>query len=152
LEPESALSLRVAIVDDHPMAREWTRASLQAAERIEVVGVAETGAAGLRLVAEEHPDVLVLDVHLPDISGIEVARRVRTAMPEVEIVVITGFVDSAYAQALLQLGARGYLTKSASAEEIVQAVCEAAEGRTVVRSDAARSAAEARDPAQTLTA
>ena len=133
------------------MAREWTRASLQSADGIEVIGVAETGAAGLHLVADHNPDVLVLDVHLPDISGIEIARRVRAAMPKIEIVVITGFDDSSYAQALLQLGVRGYLTKSASADEIVQAVREAAAGRTIVRSDAARSAAEAKDPAQTLT-
>jgi DNA-binding NarL/FixJ family response regulator len=151
-QPASQLPLRVAIVDDHPMAREWTRASLQSADGIEVIGVAETGAAGLHLVADHDPDVLVLDVHLPDISGIEIARRVRAAMPQIEIVVITGFDDSSYAQALLQLGVRGYLTKSASADEIVQAVREAAAGRTIVRSDAARSAAEAKDPAQTLTA
>jgi DNA-binding NarL/FixJ family response regulator len=144
--------LRVAIVDDHPMAREWTRASLQATDGIDVVGVAETGAAGLLLVADCLPDVLVLDVHLPDMSGIEVARRVRAAMPHIEVVVVTGFDDSAYAQALLQLGVRGYLTKSASAEEIVHAVREAAAGRTIVRSDAARSAAEAKDPALSLNA
>jgi DNA-binding NarL/FixJ family response regulator len=130
------------------MAREWTRASLQAADGIEIVGVAETGAAGLHLVADNEPDVLVLDVHLPDISGIEVARRVRAAMPHVDIVVVTGFDDSSYAQALLQLGVRGYLTKSASAEEIVHAVREAAAGGTIVHSDAARAAS---DSQQTLS-
>jgi DNA-binding NarL/FixJ family response regulator len=132
--------LRVVVVDDHPMAREWTRASLDEAEGITVIGVAETGAAGLHLVADNEPDVLVLDVHLPDMSGIEIARRVRAALPDIAIVVITGFDDRSYAQALLQLGVRGYLTKSASADEIVNAVREAAAGRTTVRSDAARPA------------
>jgi DNA-binding NarL/FixJ family response regulator len=137
--PSTQDSLRVVVVDDHPMAREWTRASLEEAEGISVVGVAETGAAGLHLVADRGPDVLVLDIHLPDMSGIEIARRVRAALPQVQIVVITGFDDTSYVQALLQLGVRAYLTKSASAAEIVQAVREAAAGRTTVRSDAARS-------------
>jgi DNA-binding NarL/FixJ family response regulator len=141
-------SLRVVVVDDHPMARDWTRASLEEAEGISVVGVAETGAAGLHLVADRGPDVLVLDIHLPDMSGIEIARRVRAALPHVQIVVVTGFDDTSYLQALLQLGVRAYLTKSASAAEIVQAVREAAAGRTTVRSDAARSLT---DPGQALS-
>jgi len=134
--------LRVVVVDDHPMAREWTCASLREAPGIEVVGAGGTAAEGLHLVADREPVVLVLDIHLPDMSGIEVARRVRAAVPQVEIVVITGFDDTSYVQALLQLGVRGYLTKSASADEIVQAVREAAAGRTTVRSDAARTVAE----------
>jgi DNA-binding NarL/FixJ family response regulator len=127
------------VVDDHPMAREWTRVSLEEADGITVIGVAADGVAGLRLIADEMPDVVVLDVHLPDISGVEITRRVRAALPELGIVIVTGFDDPAYAKALLQLGVRGYLTKSASAGEIVHAVREAAEGRTVILSDAART-------------
>src|SRR5262245_9523628 len=114
--------VRVVVVDDHPMAREWTRASIDEAEGMTVDGVAEDGASGLHLIADSHPEVVVLDVHLPDISGVEVARRVRTALPDIGIVVVTGFDDPTYAQALLQLGVRGYVTKSASADEIVHAV------------------------------
>jgi DNA-binding NarL/FixJ family response regulator len=131
--------IRVAVVDDHPMAREWTRISLDEAEGITVIGVADDGVSGLRLIADYMPDVVVLDVHLPDISGVEVSRRVLAALPEVGIVIVTGFDDPEYAKALLQLGVRGYLTKSATAGEIVHAVREAAVGRTVILSDAAKT-------------
>ncbi|HYY88909.1 MAG TPA: response regulator transcription factor, partial [Chloroflexota bacterium] len=114
--------IRAVVVDDHPMARDWTSRSLAAAADIDVLGAAEDGLTGLRLTAELRPDVLVLDVHLPDISGIEVARRVRTALPDTAILIVTGFDDSTYAQALLQIGVRGYITKSASAGEIIEAV------------------------------
>jgi DNA-binding NarL/FixJ family response regulator len=144
---DQTTDVRVVVVDDHPMAREWTRASFQESEGLTVIGVAEDGANGLHLIADKQPDVVVLDVHLPDISGVEVARRVRTALPEIGIVVVTGFDDPTYAQALLQLGVRGYLTKSASAEEIVYAVREAASGRTVISSDAAKSSVSDAQPA-----
>ena len=134
--------IRVVVVDDHPMARDWTSRSLAEASGVQVLGTAEDGLTGLRLVAELRPDVLVLDVHLPDISGIEVARRVRTTLPDVAIVIVTGFDDSTYAQALLQIGVRGYITKSASATEIIDAVREAALGRTIVRSDASKAAVQ----------
>jgi CheY-like chemotaxis protein len=95
--------IRVIVVDDHPMAREWTRAAIEDAEGMTVVGVAENGATGLHLIADSLPDVVVLDVHLPDISGVEVARRVRSALPDIGIVIVTGFDDPTYAKALLQL-------------------------------------------------
>ena len=121
-------AIRVVVVDDHPVALNWTTTSLAEAPGIEVVGAAENGRGGLGLVASLRPDVLVLDVHLPDISGIEVARRVRAALPEVAVLIVTGFDDAIYAQALLQLGVRGYITKSASAAEIIDAVRQAAAG------------------------
>jgi DNA-binding NarL/FixJ family response regulator len=136
--------IRVVVVDDHPMARDWTTTSLAEAPGIEVVGAAENGRSGLRLVASLRPDVLVLDVHLPDISGIEVARRLRAAMPEVAVLIVTGFDDSTYAQALLQLGVRGYITKSASATEIIEAVRLAAAGHTT-RAEAERPPLSPRD-------
>lgn len=107
-----------------------------------MVGVATTAAEGLHLVSDREPDVLVTDIHLPDMSGIEIARRVRAALPQVAIAAVTGFDDTSYVRALLQLGVRGYVTKSASSDEIVHAVREAAAGRTIVRSDAARAATE----------
>jgi DNA-binding NarL/FixJ family response regulator len=121
-------AIRVVVVDDHPMARDWTSTSLAAAPDIEVVGAAETGRGGLRLATTLRPDVMVLDVHLPDISGIEVARRLRSLSPDVAVLIVTGFDDPTYAQALLQLGVRGYMNKSASAADLVAAVRQAVSG------------------------
>src|SRR5690242_3337571 len=96
---EQHRTIRVVIADDHPMVREWTRASLAAAEGIEVVGVVENGGQALHAVSDAAPDVLILDVHLPDMSGIEVARRISATLPQVAIVVLTAYDDATYAQA-----------------------------------------------------
>jgi DNA-binding NarL/FixJ family response regulator len=137
--------IRVVVVDDHPMARHWTSISLAEAAEIEVVGTAENGASGLRLAANLRPDVIVLDVHLPDISGIEVARRLHSTLPEVAVLIVTGFDDATYAQALLQLGVRGYMTKSASAADLVEAVRRASTGSGRSPAGQARPALGERD-------
>jgi DNA-binding NarL/FixJ family response regulator len=130
----------VVLVDDHPAVRHGTGAILDESPGIRVVGAAGDGAAALRLVADLRPDVLLLDVRLPDISGVEVARRVRETHPAVAIIVLTGYEDASYARALLALGVHGYLEKSAGAEEIVAAVRAVAAGRSAIVSAAARAA------------
>ena len=129
---ERAHAIRVVVVDDHPMLREGTRSVLMQHTGIDVVGVAADGRTALELVNEHRPHVLMLDVHLPDVSGVEVTRQVRSRYPEVAIVVLTGYEDAGYARALLRLGVRGYLGKTASADEIVAAVRAAAQGLTVI--------------------
>lgn len=125
-------SIRVVLVDDHPVLREGTRAVLAQHTGISVVGVAGDGRTALALVNEKRPNVLLLDVHLPDVSGVEVTRQVRSRYPEMAIVVLTGYEDAGYARALLRLGVRGYLRKAASPDEIVAAVRAAAQGLTVI--------------------
>src|ERR1041385_1368765 len=110
--------VQVLIVDDHPLGRDGTRAALERSGRVEVINTAADGAEALRMLAHRHPDVLLLDLHLPDISGLEVARQVRIEAPEVAIVVLTGYEDASYLRALLQLGVRGYLRKTMSGSEI----------------------------------
>jgi DNA-binding NarL/FixJ family response regulator len=127
---------RVVVVDDHPLLREATRAALDQATGLAVVGVAENGTAALRQVERYRPDVLLLDVHLPDMSGIEVARQVRAAFPEVAVLVLTGHDDVGYVRGLLQLGVRGYLRKTATGDEVVAAVRAVAHGQTVIASEA----------------
>src|SRR5581483_5463380 len=97
-----------------------------------VVGEAATAAEALRLVAETVPDVLVLDVRLPDASGVAVARRVRQAWPRVAIIVYTGYDDPLTRRQLLGLGVRGYLSKTARVSEVVAAIERVAAGETVL--------------------
>ncbi len=148
--PNRPKPIRVIIVDDHPMLREGTHLCLEREEDIDVVGVASDGAEGLRLVAACRPEVLILDIHLPDISGIEVARRVRMDFPSVAVLILTGYDEVGYLRALLKLGVRGYLPKTAGELEIVGAVRAVAEGQPIIMGQMA-SAALADDAVQ-LTA
>lgn len=123
-----AESIRVIIVDDHPMLRNGTKACLEQAAGVDIVAVASTGAEALRLVQAHRPGVLLLDLRLPDVSGVEVARRVREWSAEVAIVVLTGYEQIGYARALRELGVKGFLPKTASSKEIVGAVRAVAAG------------------------
>src|SRR5688500_11384384 len=116
--------IRVAIADDHPVARDGTRRALQDGGH-HVVALATDGMSALMEVERMRPDVLVLDLHLPDVSGIEVANRVRRDFPEVAIVMLTGYDDIGYERALLELGVRGFLRKTATGAEIAGAVAAA---------------------------
>jgi DNA-binding NarL/FixJ family response regulator len=124
-------AIRVVIVDDHPMLLAGTERFLAGQSGIEVAGTAADGKTAVEVVQRALPDVLLLDVHLPDISGLEVARQVRAIVPRVAIIVLTGYDDVGYARAMLQLGARGYMRKSATGEEILSAIRTVVDGGTV---------------------
>ncbi len=130
--------IRVIIVDDHPMAREGTRALLERSAAIKVVGVLGEGLPVLRLVRELQPDVLLLDVRLPDISGIEVVRRLGAEFSTVKVLIVTGYDEIGYARVLLRLGVHGYLAKSASGTELVAAVQAVASGARLLATEAVR--------------
>lgn len=120
--------IRVVVVDDHPMLREGTATYLAQAADIEVIGVASDGQGAIAMVTRYLPDVLILDVHLPDLSGVEVARITRERFPQVGIVILTGYDVVGHTRTLLQLGVQSYLQKTASGAEIIAAVRGAASG------------------------
>ena len=123
--------IQVVLVDDHPLLREGTRGLLKEEPDMEVVGVAGDAATALRMVRELCPDVLVLDLRLPDASGVEVAKRVQGECPRTAVLILTGYEDVSYEQALRRLGVGGYLRKTASGNEIVSAIRAVAAGRAV---------------------
>jgi DNA-binding NarL/FixJ family response regulator len=131
MQPDERPTIRVVLVDDHPLILEGTRSTLAQAVGISVVGLAGDGKTALQLVAEHQPDVLILDIHLPDMSGVEVAERVRSAWPEVAVLVISGYSDRAYIRQLMKKGIRGYLSKTALSDELVAAVRTVAGGNSV---------------------
>lgn len=141
---EAERPIWIVVVDDHPMLRQGTRALLDGTPGMRVVATTGEGAEALRLAERCRPDVLLLDLRLPDISGVAVARRVRAAHPAIAILVLTGYDDAAYTRALLALGVRGYLPKTATGEEIVAAVRALAAGRSALDA-AVRQAALAPD-------
>ena len=120
--------IRVVLVDDHPVVRSGIRSLLDKAVDIEVVGEAEDGEQALQLVKEVNPDVMLLDMELPDIQGTQVAQRVQSLYPQVKILVLSAHDDAVYVRELLELGAAGYLMKEETPELIVEAVRGIAHG------------------------
>jgi len=135
---------RVVLADDHAVVRKGIREFLEEAPDIIVVAEAANGREALQAVAEHHPAVVVLDIQMPELSGIEATRRIKARYPEVGVLILTAYDDDPYIFALLQAGAGGYVLKTASAEELVQAV------RAVHRGGSALDPAVARKVVQRL--
>jgi DNA-binding NarL/FixJ family response regulator len=113
---------RVLVVDDQTVVRDGLVLLLGLLPGLEVVGSAGDGEEAVRLVAENHPDVVLMDLRMPRVDGVEATRRIKAQYPSVQIVVLTTFSDDESVFAALQAGARGYLTKDAGAEEIARAI------------------------------
>jgi DNA-binding NarL/FixJ family response regulator len=131
------MSIRVVLVDDHPVYRQGL-AMLLAEDEIEVVGEGGTATEGLAAVAEHQPDVVVMDLHLPDLSGVEATRRILAAYPTMGVLVLTMDSGIAATANALRAGARGYLLKEAAALDVSRAVAAVARGELLV--DAALAA------------
>jgi DNA-binding NarL/FixJ family response regulator len=126
------MKIRVVVADDFPLVREGLVRALERDPGIEVVGQAENGAQALELAREHHPDVMVLDLRMPEMGGIAVLERAREELPDVRVLIMTA---SEKAESLLDAvgaGAAGYLSKRASAEELRQAVITAHGGGSVI--------------------
>lgn len=114
--------IRVLVVDDHPVVRHGLIAILRYEQDIEVVGDAADGVEAVRLILERRPDVVLLDLRLPQLSGIEVMRQVRAQAPLVRFLVLTTYDTDEYIAPALAAGAQGYLLKDATPDELARAV------------------------------
>ena len=119
--------ITAVIVDDEPFVRHALRAYLQT-EDIEVLGEADSGQAGLDLVAAEEPDVVLLDLQMPDLDGIEVTRRLGESHPDTRVIVVSAHVSDRYVVPALLAGASGYVVKDSEQQRIIDAVRGAMEG------------------------
>jgi DNA-binding NarL/FixJ family response regulator len=139
-------ALRVVLTDDHPVLRSGIRALLEQDPGIEVVGEAGDGPAALELVEALEPDVLLLDMEMPGLSGVEVARQLMDRGSPVLVLALSAYDDEHYIRELLASGAAGYLTKDEAPESILEAVHGVArgEGGWFSRRAAARMAAWSR--------
>lgn len=129
--------ISVVLVDDHELVRTGFRMILAAQPGIEIVGEAADGEQGLALIRRLKPDVAIVDVHMPHLSGIELTDRVRKHRLETRIVVLTVVNESPFPKRLIEAGASGYLTKGCAAEELVRAVRQVADGRRYLSPDVA---------------
>jgi DNA-binding NarL/FixJ family response regulator len=123
--------LRVLIADDHPLFRKGMRALLVAAQDIEVVGEATTGQEVIELAATLQPDVILMDLQMPGINGIEATRQILHTSPHIRILVITLFEDDASVFSALRAGARGYVLKDAKEEEMLRAIRSVGSGEAI---------------------
>lgn len=114
--------IRVLVVDDHPVVRHGVSAMLRYEPEIQVVGEAADGAEAVRLINEQHPDIVLLDLHLPILSGVEVMQQVRAKDRSVRFLVLTTYDTDEYIAPALAAGAQGYLLKDAPPDELVRAV------------------------------
>ncbi|MGZ4274557.1 MAG: response regulator, partial [Solirubrobacteraceae bacterium] len=115
------------VVDDQALVREGLMTLLDAAADIVAVAAAADGAEAVRLAARHRPDVVLMDLRMPELDGVEATRRIREAQPDTEVVVLTTHADEASILDALRAGARGYLTKDAGIAEISRAVHAAAD-------------------------
>lgn len=141
--------MRVLLVDDHELIRQGLRRSFERDETVTVVGEAGTAAEALRLQLLEQPDVVVLDVRLPDASGLDTARELRRRSPTLGIVIVTMYAGDEQLLAALEAGASAFVPKSAPAEEVVAAARHAlAAPRSFTAADLAGAVGRRQSPAR----
>jgi DNA-binding NarL/FixJ family response regulator len=130
--------IRVAVADDHPIVRDGLRALFASLPDIELVAEAATGREAVRAAVTDRPDVLVMDLRMPDLDGIAATAEITRLAPDVAVLVLTMFEDDESVFAAMRAGARGYLVKGASQEEISHAICGVAAGGAIFGPGVAR--------------
>ncbi|MBN2326294.1 MAG: response regulator transcription factor [Candidatus Omnitrophica bacterium] len=124
------MKIKIILADDHSIIREGLRPLLEKEEDMEVIGEAETGRQALQLVEKLNPDVVIMDISMPDLNGIEAARRIQQDFPQCKIVALSVHTDNQYVARMIQAGASGYLPKNCAFKELSAAIREAINGKT----------------------
>ena len=150
--------IRTLLADDHAAVRQGVRQFLEADSGIQIIAEAADGTEALRLIREQQPQVAVLDIQMPGMTGIELTRLIRAERLPVGVLILTAFDDDPYVQAVLQAGANGYVLKTADAQDLIDAVKAVHEGRSVLDPAIAQKLlarmtrpAHSPDPAASLT-
>ncbi len=128
----NANPIRVLLADDHAIVRAGIRQFLERAGDIQVIAEADDGVMAQEMIGLHQPDIAVLDIQMPKASGIEVTRWMRANYPKVGVLILTAFDDDPYVMAVLQAGANGYVLKTASPADLIQAVRDVNAGKSVL--------------------
>lgn len=124
--------LRILLVDDHEVVRAGVRMLLEHRPNMEIVGEASTAAAAIAEAARTAPDVVIMDVRLPDGSGVEACREIRSARPDIRVLMLTSFADEEAVDASVMAGASGYLLKQTRSAELIHAIEVVAAGESLL--------------------
>jgi NarL family two-component system response regulator LiaR len=131
--------IRVMVVDDHPMVRRGLATFLMVFDDLELAGEAAGGEAAIQLCAQILPDVVLMDMVMPDMDGATTTRAIRQQFPTVQVIALTSFKEAELVQNVLEAGAIGYLLKDVSADELAQAIRAAHAGRATLSPEAAQA-------------
>jgi DNA-binding NarL/FixJ family response regulator len=126
------MTIRILLADDHKIVREGTRQLLEHSNDLEIVGETSSGEGAVRMSAELKPDVVVMDVHMPGVNGLNATRAIRTGQPAVRVLILSAYDDDHYVFPLLDAGASGYLLKTTSGEDLANAIRAVHRGETVL--------------------
>jgi len=141
--------IRVLLAEDHAVVRTGLLQLLGDVDDVEVVGAATGGKQAVALAAAERPDVVLMDLEMPDLDGIEATRRIRSADPDVNVVVLTAFSDRQRILGAIDAGAVGYLLKDAAPDDLIRGLKAAARGESPLAPQAAQALVAARAATQT---
>ena len=116
------MAIKILIADDHQILRQGLRTLLEKEPDLEVVAEADNGRSTVRLARESHPEVIIMDVAMPDMNGIEATRQIISEMPKVKVIALSMYADRRFVANMLKAGASGYLLKDCASEELVRAI------------------------------
>mgnify|MGYP001609778867 CR=1 FL=1 len=126
------MSIRIILADDHEIVRHGLSRSLQQIEDIDVIGHAKDGHSAVELVRELSPDIVVMDIGMPDLNGVEATRQIVKESPKVKVIGLSMYSSNKYVREMFRAGASGYLLKDCPFEELVEAIKTVVEGKTYV--------------------
>ena len=126
------MKIKLLLAEDHKIVREGTRQLLGQSADMEVIGEASDGVEAVQLAADLHPDVIVMDVRLPRLNGIEATRTITARFPDIRVLILSAYDEDSYVFPLLEAGASGYLLKTASGVELAEAIRQVHSGETAL--------------------
>jgi len=129
------MSIRILLADDHQIMRDGLRAILASEESFEIVGEAENGREAAALARELVPDVIIMDIGMPDLNGVEATRQVKADNPEIKVIALSMYADRGYVLGILEAGASGYVLKTGAYDEVHRAVKAVAQGKKYLSPD-----------------
>ena len=139
-------AIRILLVEDHAVVREGIRDLLRQQSDMEVIGEAADGAEGVRMARQLKPDLILMDISLPILNGIEATRQIKAAVPSVSILVLTAYDNEEFIFAILQEGAAGYLLKNVRGQELLHAIRSVYQGESVLHPAIIKKVMEGRKP------